>query len=298
MLELQLLHFYSTSTHRTLGELFESPDHLWQEYVVQEAFKHDFLLNGILSLAASHKASEEDSLAPTYTLKASEYMTAALQEFRVLLDSPKASSVDAMFAFAVIVSVSTMVQLKPTSITNFKWSCMVDRISDMSECLQGTRKLVTTSGLYQQIGPFYTFLAELQDKQGQAVRLDIKEVLHNLRKLMNETAVSLNPSPYQQQLYGEAIDGLESCWLRRVLAIEWLNDIGRDFLTDLRRKNPFAQLLLAHWGASLQALNSFWYATDIGKNLVSHATEDLVSSNPGFAASIQWTRQYVGLDCG
>ena len=296
LLELQLLHLYLTSTHKTLGELFESPDSLWQDYVIQEAFKHDFLLNGILSLAALHKASQEMKPASKYTVKASEYLTVALKEFRRLLNSPETGNVDSMYAFATIVSVSAMVQLKPSSATYFTWDCMIDRVNDVYECLHGGRHLVVTSGLHQQIGPFYTFLAGLQVKQG-AVGSEVKEALSRLRALENGSPFIEDLPPCRQEIYSDAVDSLEACWLRPVFAIEWLNDIGsRGFITEIRNKNPLARLILAHWGASLHALNRFWYAVNIGKNLVMRSTENLVSSDAEFNASINWTKQYVGLD--
>ncbi len=57
--KLDLLHHYCTSTHIGLGDAYQIPFHVWQIFVVQEAFKHDFLLNGIFAIAALHVANEK-----------------------------------------------------------------------------------------------------------------------------------------------------------------------------------------------------------------------------------------------
>jgi hypothetical protein len=56
MLELELMHCWSTSTYKSLCSVPE--DHHYMQLVMpQEALRYDFLLNGIFVAAALHRAA-------------------------------------------------------------------------------------------------------------------------------------------------------------------------------------------------------------------------------------------------
>lgn len=230
-----------------------------------------------------------------FAIMASEYLEAALREFRVLLSDIDTRNADAMFAFAIIVSVSMMVQLRSSTTTEKTWSGLLDSLAAFFECLHGARKLVVTGGLWCQNGIFSTFLANLRTKEGQVDDPGIKHALLSLKKLESQSA-HLSLSPSQRQLYGKAIEGLRTCWLRKVFAVDWLIDVGKGFQTELRNEEVMAKLVLAHWGASLYALDKFWWAQGVGKSIVEHATQSLVSSGTRSNFSVNWARQHVGLE--
>ena len=294
MLELELLHHYSSSTHHAMGCLFELGDDIWQVYVVQEGFKHDFLLNGIFSLAALHIASQNVEPSSTFTLKASEYLEVALGKFRILLSVIQADNVDALFAFAIIISASMMVQLQASSVADIGWSCLVDKVKVVFECLLGVRKIVITGGQWLQNGPFCCILARLNQKEGVLLEPGPRSALLRLKNLSSNGSVCF--SEPQKQLYSKVVDGLEACWLRRIFAMDWIIDAGTDFLVELRKEVPLAKLVFAHWGVSLHKLNHIWWAKGVGHSIVEHSTNGLEYPGTRFDVSMRWTRQQVGLD--
>ena len=294
MLEIELLHHYSSSTYIGLGDLFEIGNDVWQAHVVQEAFKHEFLLNGIFSLAAIHLASQNVESSSVLKLKASEYMEVALEEFRALLSTTEAGSVNALFAFAVVLSASTMVQLQASFAADINWSCLVDNISVIFECLHGIRSIVIAGGQWLQDGSFRVALGRLRQKDGIPLEPGPESALLRLKHVNDEASVHLSDS--QKQLYGKIICDLKTCWLRKIFAMEWIIDAGTTFLVELRNEVPMARLILAHWGVSLRTLNGIWWANGLGHSIVEHSTKGLECSIKQFNLSMRWTRQGVGLD--
>ena len=297
ILDLELLHHYTTSTYKTLSDIFESGDSLWQVRVVQEGLRNEFLLNGIFFLAAIHVSRVCGGCHSRYKIKASEYLKPALRTFRQLLRDLQVRNVDAMFAFAVILTVSMIVQLQPSTHQDSSYSSLIDRVAVVFEYLHGARKIVVSSSPILYDGPFGSFLSGLLRKEGKLSEPELEDGLLRLRRVHEEKLLSATLSASQQQLYSELIENLESCWLRRIFAVEWLNDAGKAFQVELQKGESVAKLLLAYWGAALHALDQLWWARGVGRHVVEQATQDLGVSSTAVEESVQWARQRVGLEC-
>ncbi|KIX07146.1 uncharacterized protein Z518_05123 [Rhinocladiella mackenziei CBS 650.93] len=163
MRELKFLHQDTTKTHKTLAELFERR-HPVPARILKEALAHDFLANG-----AWHEVSESTELMSAFAIKPSEYLEAASKKFLVLLCNIKTTSENSMFIFACIICVGTIVQLMPAPGANTTWQCLMDGANAALECLQGARKFVVATGLWEKPGPSYSFVVGLQSKENYAV---------------------------------------------------------------------------------------------------------------------------------
>ncbi|GAW23487.1 hypothetical protein ANO14919_130460 [Xylariales sp. No.14919] len=85
MLELELMHYWSTTTYRSLCSVPE--DHHYMQFILpQEALRHDFLLNGIFVAAALHRSTMvSESEAKGYFNIAMELYDRASRSFRIQL---------------------------------------------------------------------------------------------------------------------------------------------------------------------------------------------------------------------
>ena len=166
-----------------------------------------------------------------------------------------------------------------------------------------SRNIVIASGLWDRPGPFCSYLESLRTKQDFVpIEPDIEHALCRLKSVQLENASELSFYHSQSQLFATAINGLKACWHLKILAIERLDDMGKAFQAELRKKHPMAKLILAHWGASLHGYDHLWWATGIGKQIVECATDGLDSSFSGasldFLYIISWPRKRVGIDTG
>ena len=120
VLDLELLHHYTTSTYGTLPSGATPDEHqLWQIQVVQLGFHHEFLLRGILAVAALHlaylqntKPRRESSSGSgrsreTLLLRASAHQSIAVRLFYEALNHVQASNCTAIFAFSCIIVALT-----------------------------------------------------------------------------------------------------------------------------------------------------------------------------------------------
>ena len=80
----KLHHHYSTMVYDTLS-IIPSQQRLWQILVVQIAFRHNFLLRGILAMSAQHLAHTNSEIASQFILEAAEDQQAVLAKFRPLV---------------------------------------------------------------------------------------------------------------------------------------------------------------------------------------------------------------------
>jgi hypothetical protein len=119
LLELELLHYYSSKTY--LGFSFGSNDkEIWQDAVVQEALKSEFLLKEIFALAALHKATETPESDINYIACALEYQNEASALFRNALGNVTEANCFAIFAFSIMTTIFAIVPSELTPGINSK----------------------------------------------------------------------------------------------------------------------------------------------------------------------------------
>lgn len=293
--ELDLLHHYCTSTHRSLGDAFQIPFPVWQTFVVQEAFKHDFLLNGIFAIAALHVANEKIAVRSGYDIIAAEYLEDALATFRGLLLRISVEKVRALFAFAILLCVNLFGQLQST-IAGMNWKTLLEKLDAIFECLDGVRKILVAGEDHLLNSPLGSILEQLSQEPSVCPDPDIRNQLQKLKELSQLETLHLPDSAAKKNFYDRIITELESCWVHEVLVIHWFAKAGKEFQTDLQKGEAMAKLLLAYWGTTLHALDRHWYAKGLGRVIVDMATKNLKTTSSEMEIMSNWTRQKVGLD--
>lgn len=102
--ELRLMMHYTTSTYETVAH-GETDINVWRKVVPEEAVLHDFLMDGLLALAAFHFASQNPNLQWQYTEIGIQYQSSGLQKYRYALEKVTDDNSAALFAFSMIINV-------------------------------------------------------------------------------------------------------------------------------------------------------------------------------------------------
>ncbi|RMZ90040.1 hypothetical protein DV736_g2744, partial [Chaetothyriales sp. CBS 134916] len=104
--DLKLLHHYTTVVAPELS-LPRRPESLvmWQVDCVQLGFKHDFLLRGLLAVAAFEMCQSHPDQKAEYEVLASHHQSLALASYRETLQDVNASNSHAVFAFSCVLIV-------------------------------------------------------------------------------------------------------------------------------------------------------------------------------------------------
>ena len=104
--DLQLLHHFTTITSLQLSSHNSAEARaLWQLHAVKLGFKHEFLLRGILAVAAMHLSYLLPDRKADYELKASAHQSIGLQLFQENLNRADEYNCHALFAFSCLIVV-------------------------------------------------------------------------------------------------------------------------------------------------------------------------------------------------
>lgn len=101
-LDLELMHHYCTVTSNTLAH-HEGARHVWRTVFPQEGYSHEYIMHGVLSLAALHKAFLIPGRRKTYLTRAAHHYSIGQESFTVLLQDVTSSNWRPVFCFATIV---------------------------------------------------------------------------------------------------------------------------------------------------------------------------------------------------
>lgn len=147
IVDLRLLHRFTVIIALDLSNP-SKPDtlRLWQDHLVKLAFKHDFLMRGILAVAAYHYAYDRPDRRDEYALIASRHQSLALSSFQEALQRVDESNCHALFGFSCLIIIMTFASSTKSKSTDFntdvlQWfhllrgaKIVLDMFSDAIKC--------------------------------------------------------------------------------------------------------------------------------------------------------------------
>lgn len=159
LIDMRLLHHFISHTSATLSDRPEAQK-TWATTVVQIAFVHQFLLQGILALAALHMTSVNMSEKESLSILAASKQDAALQEFRTQLEDITPQNCDAVLAFSFLaeyyIPASAGTVINPTA--TFMEDDFFDAIVDWLRLYQGSSDIYKRKGHWIRNGPIAPLL--------------------------------------------------------------------------------------------------------------------------------------------
>lgn len=104
--DLKLMHYFTTVVAYDLSD-HDSTEALalWQEHAIKLGFKHDFLLRGVLAVAAYHMGFHKPERKAELDVIASNHQNLALASFSETLADVNESNCHALFAFSCLIIV-------------------------------------------------------------------------------------------------------------------------------------------------------------------------------------------------
>lgn len=303
LLELELINRWSTLTYKTF--CFADEDEVWNSIIVREAFQHEFLLNGIFAVTALHTASLSSNKSP-YVVAALEYHSLAASGLAHDLSNPDPSNHFARFAFSMInLAVAAALPLiapdeshegsiLPSVIELLKFLVSTSLIA-------GSAKFVTE----KMLGHLFRRPVTADITLGH----EPNNVIARLRALNDEnfqiayrnTSMSSLHVVGQHERNDRAIKTFEECFALctlepRLNALRWGAVMHTEFLTSIEQRDPFAILMLMHWGVLMsKGFCNDWWARSIGKSLVCEGYLQLGRKGQSWQDAARWTFEAVGL---
>ncbi|KAL3481028.1 hypothetical protein BJX99DRAFT_219553 [Aspergillus californicus] len=294
-LMLELMHKFSTETYKSF---FSEPGdyHVWQFTIPQLAFRHEFLLYGLLSVAALHTAFAGTRSARSYIDTAMVYQSRASAPFHDAIRNISHENCDAVFAYSMIITVNG-IAMPQLSVDKSDKVNILDTIFMVFELVQGTAEISKIGGPWLQ----RSCLVQ-QDYWGKSSETLDGETDRALTRLsaMNDEENRHNADRHRFIEY--AISRLRLCFHRfrglgdPASVLTWLATVDRDFVNCLRRHETLPLVVLLHWGVLLGQLDGkVWWASNSGEALVSDTMRILKNKNAKLGDVASWPKRVLGL---
>jgi hypothetical protein len=300
LLELQLMHRWSTVTYKSMCTPAAGDEHVWRNKVPTWALSYDFVLNGLLSLTAFEAASSSSSSSASsgqnrdhYVNAATEYQTLALSTFRhhlqrVHLDHhhPSNDSYEPVLTFSMMLMVLAMASAQFNSDSQ-QSTGMVQNTLTHYRLIRGCGTVLGDSGeQYLASNPYVLKLTRFDDLPRVPVDSPSTAMLARLNEVNERRLTSTVGEPYEARVQHvksfeackKAIGILEQYFARchgpvdptyQAYILGWLNMAGDEYVVAIQDGDHVALLVLMVWGAVVEQLgHRVWWARRFGRLLV------------------------------
>ncbi|KAF2179273.1 hypothetical protein K469DRAFT_596866 [Zopfia rhizophila CBS 207.26] len=286
--ELELMHHWCTRSCYSFTAPFAD---IFRGYVVEEALKHEYLMDSILGLTSLHLASEmnDPMAASPYVRAALSYQNKAVSALRSSLQDVTRSNCDAIFLSSMVTMASTIVSpLLPTR-QNDQTKSPTESILFWFNSLKGVRSIVDISRQWLVSGPLAQVLAAQQQNVLGKEKIGPIERL----RYLNDTFVGTGNDSHE--IYELAIGQLEKCSNKELSAVPWLARVELEFMNKFRERKPMAVTIFMHWAVLLDQLDDMWWTKYSGKRLVEESSASLAGCGREWDEIAQWCQSQVGL---
>ena len=319
LLDLELVHHYSTRTYMTLSSRLASHA-VWRDTIFAEALRHDYLLHALMATAALHKATLQlktsDAYAD-YSKVALAHQNAALAGFIPEVSKPNQDNGIALFSVSLLLTIWAFASKRlPEGLNSVKIDFgrgesspginlpLHSPTGDFIEIimiLRGIYAVIRETNTWLQ-GPIEELLRYPREEDLPPHSPEVEDAFRNLHHAIDDPQMSslwededrqTTRSLLVEQL--EALRGISRCrsvveWDGHIFS--WLIMTPPAFIHCLKRGNPLALAIFAHWAAMFRCMDHHWWANGWGYSLVIDVSSML---DPVWARYMDWPRRQVGL---
>ncbi|OAP60896.1 hypothetical protein AYL99_05898 [Fonsecaea erecta] len=325
LLELQLMHRWSTVTYRSMCSKVAQDDYVWQMAVPRWSLQHEFLCAGVFALAAfesaascSSSSSGERGRRAKYLGAAVKYQTLALNQFRAHLQFQEAASLEryeTVLCFSLMLMVLALAssqflsELAGGSQGGDNDDSMVRNTLTHFELLRGCAAVLGDNAeQYLAQNTYVQKLTPFENLPRMPLDADCAAALSKLNTANERRIIQTVGDSYERRVQQvahfeackKAIALLEECFAKCVshddddyqgYILGWLNMAGEEYVNAIRANDHVALLVLMYWGALVEKLGRrVWWARDFGRLLV----EEISGQTPSHTSPADdWTADLI-----
>lgn len=274
--DIELLHFYTTTTSLTLSNRPEL-QRIWQNVVPQIAFTHDFLLHGILAFSALHLARSQPERRSLLHAEATVHHDIALRGFRSAMSNITPQNCDACLAFSTIIAAYAWASSNGTGTLFFSDLSVGEETSNVewSGLLRGVLTLLNVAAEWMASSSLKLILLPTEPRPTDESDSELSVKLRALSQLWE-----LFPGVFS----GNEVDALndtlalllEGCALVEssseidlvTILYAWPIKVPEAFLNMVRELRPEALIVLAHYSLMLNKANQIWFMQGMSRRLL------------------------------
>lgn len=295
--DLELLHYFTTETCFTLSNQPNS-NRLWQVAVPQEAFHHDFLMRGILAVAALHLSCSRPEKQEDYRRVAVQHQDLALSSFRSIMPAITQSNSNAFFAFSSLIVVFAFAA--PRASNSLAFTETSQEPAEWLSLIRGVHSILMSVWPWIKNGSLGGLLPDGIDAPSSR---DLAETANN--QFVQLSRLCENASYQQDSLdaFHETIQGLRACYVKLYaksssdcevsIAFLWPVMIPHKFNVMLNSRAPEALIILAHYCVILHHLDGYWWKKGWTGHLMASIYRELDES---WHSWIEWPTSLIGME--
>lgn len=256
--------------------------------VPEIAFSHPFLLHGLLSITALHRARLQSDPASSLWAEASFHHQSALSLFRLALLNITAENCDACFAFSSFLFVYAWASSGGTGDLFFTDTSGLEEDGapiDWFQLLRGAFTLLITFWANMEKGPLSPILKLWEGPEeppAQTSREDDAK-FSSLIGVWNSSPDNLTAD--EVNALNEALALLRRVYGQlpyfdtRVCAIaatfSWPVQVPDAYVEMVKQRKPEALVLLAHYCLLLNRVNNFWWIQGMSRHLLENIHQNI-----------------------
>ncbi|KAH7186378.1 hypothetical protein BKA60DRAFT_613683 [Fusarium oxysporum] len=307
--DLELMHHYCTVTSNTMA-CQESARHVWRVIFPQEGYMHEYLMHGILSLAALHKAFLIPSRRDIYLTQSSFHHSIGQKTFTALLPNVTSANWQPIFCFATIVIAYVLSHSIRSSCDSQPETTPISRTLELFSVTKGIKAILLPfipQLNHTRLAPLVTsvWLVSVEPVPDPKPSLeysllpdDIFYALSCLRRFLSETE-----PPEKKVDYEKAVTILEVSAIQTAYAdvnvevgaiLLWPFFLPDSVVADIRERKPHGLVILAYYAVFVNALDrTYWFLRGWGQKLLEDI-ENEIGSQEQFRELLVWPRRHIG----
>lgn len=265
---------------------------IWRVSVPQLAFRHEYLLHGLMFVSSLHYAAINPSEKEKYYSLAIRHYNTGLTLFRAQLADINPENIDALFGFSCMIGLYSF-RIHSTGLSQMN---SLAKIHEVMTVIRGASVIVASGMQWLSKGLWGATL--ILGSVGTPGKLapEIEESLDGLSQRIDSTiSTSAN-----RELYVEAIELIRrSLWISvaglpsQLAVILFPIRVPADFLNMMCIAEPLALSILAHYGVVLYWQRHHMWVEGWGKETVDAIHQALP---PDWLPCVSWTVQEVAKD--
>jgi hypothetical protein len=307
--DLELMHHFSTSTCYSLAQR-RDVQHVWQDVIPNEAYRHPYVMRGLLAVSSLHKAHLLKHRDNDALINLSAYhQLLGLKDFVVCLADVSKENWHPVYCFSSMIIL--YVCCLPMRCTNPS-SSIISSMLELFSCVRGLQAILSPFLPYllsTRLSPIIQSLQGLWiDQIGESLDCgkiqDETLVPHDtITALKNlNTFLDIHAPQGLKDIYSKAVNDLivsaklianAGMQLESSMIFYWLYAIPNPVLPQLRILEPNALLLLSYYCVFLSiGERYFWFLSDWSRLLLSEI-EHRLNYFEQHQPLLSWPRKHV-----
>jgi hypothetical protein len=278
--DLELLHHFTTSTCMTLTEE-PNQRNFWRIQVPQLGFSAQYLLHGILSIAALHLAHFRPDRATAYITKAIEHNQASSVGAMPLINNMNAENCVSIYLFSAVMCIYAFA--KPKQDDDILLVCN-GAVPDWLFFVRGIRSVMTARVdilTSSTVAVMFQGMKEFH-KTWEASKLEtepIQELETSIRRSTSDdpsrTTLLLETVGILKHTFGFIYSGPHTDELKMRAAFTWLYKVDDEYLRLLKQRDQEAFCILGFFCAVLKRVEFYWWIKGWGFYLMNQIYREL-----------------------